>query len=60
MPEEIRLFRALTPELDGVRQGVDSLPVSANEAASEIDVLEIMFLGLEVSDLSNVVSDGVD
>ena len=46
MSEKIRLLFPLGPELDGVGQGVDCLAMAANKGAAEIDVFEIMLLGL--------------
>lgn len=46
MPEEVCLLRAFTPELDGIRQSVDSLAMTTDEAAAEINVLEIVFFRL--------------
>jgi hypothetical protein len=39
---------------------VDCLTVAADETAAKVNVLEVVFLGLEVGDLTNVVTaDGV-
>lgn len=56
VPEEVCLLRAFTPELDGIREGVNSLAMTADEAAAEINVLEVVFLRLQVGDLADVVA----
>jgi hypothetical protein len=35
---------------------VDRLTVAADETATKVNVLEVVFLGLEVGDLTNVVT----
>jgi hypothetical protein len=35
---------------------VDCLTVTADETAAKVDVLEVMLLGLEVGDLTDVVT----
>jgi hypothetical protein len=37
---------------------VDCLTVATDETAAEVNVLEVVFLGLEVGDLTNVVTVG--
>lgn len=54
--QEVRLLLALGPELDGVRERVHGLAVSADEGAAEVDVLDLMLLGLQVGDLADVVT----
>lgn len=56
MPEEVCLLRAFAPELDGIRQSVNSLAMTADEAATEVNVLEIVFFRLQVGDLADVVA----
>lgn len=56
--QEVCLLLAVGPEADGVRQGVHCLAVAADEGAAEVDVLEVVFAGLEVGDLADVVTVG--
>ena len=56
MTQEISLFVSFTPEFDGEGEGVDGLAVAADEAAAEVNVFEIVFFGLEVGDLTDVVT----
>lgn len=56
MAEEVCLLAALAPELDGERQGMDRLPVAADERAAEVDALEVVLLGLQIRDLADVVT----
>lgn len=56
MAQEISLFVPFAPELDGEGEGVDGLAVAADEAAAEVNVFEIVFFGLEVGDLTDVVT----
>jgi hypothetical protein len=56
MPQEKRLLAPFTPEIDGVRQCVDGLLVAAYERAAEVDALQVVFFGLQVGDLANVVT----
>ena len=44
--KEIGFLLSLGPELDGVRQGLNCLPMPADEGASKVDVLEIVLLAL--------------
>jgi hypothetical protein len=37
---------------------VDCLAVAADETATKVNVLEVVFFGLEVGDLTNVVTIG--
>lgn len=60
MPQEISLFLPFTPKLDGVAQRVHGLGMSPDEGAAEVDVLEVVFFGLEVGNLADVVGDGVE
>ena len=59
VPEEVGLFLALTPELEGIREGVHRLRVSADEGASEVDARQAVYLRLQVSNLADVVAYGV-
>lgn len=54
--QKVGLLGALGPEFDGVREGVDGLSVTTDEAAAKINVLEVVFFGLEVCDLADVVA----
>jgi len=56
MAQEISLFVSFTPKFDGEGEGVNGLAVAADEAAAEVDVFEIVFFGLEVGDLTDVVA----
>jgi hypothetical protein len=56
MPQEKRLLQPLTPKLDRETQGVNCLLVSANERSAEVYSLQIVFFGLEVGDLADVVA----
>ena len=60
MSKEICLLRPFTPELDGVAQRVHGLAVAADEGAAEVDVRDVVDLGLQVGDLPDVVGDGVE
>lgn len=57
MSQKVRLLRAFTPELDGVGKRMYRLSVTADEAAAKVDMLEIVFFGLQVCDLTDVVSE---
>lgn len=54
--QEVCLFVAFAPEFDGERQSVDRLTVAADETAAKVYVLEVVFFGLEVGDLTDVVT----
>ena len=54
--QEICLFVAFAPEFDGKGQSVDCLTVTADETAAKVYVLEVVFFGLEVGDLTDVVT----
>ncbi len=56
MAEKVRLLCAFAPELDGERQSVDCLLVAADKRATEVDALEIVLLGLQIRNLSDVVA----
>ena len=56
MTQKICLFVAFAPEFDGKRQSVDCLTVTADETAAKVYMLEIVFFGLEVCDLTDVVT----
>lgn len=56
MAQEVCLLRAFAPEVDGKRQRVDRLPVATDEGTTKVYPLQIVLLGLEVCDLSNVVA----
>lgn len=56
MTQEISLFVSFTPEFDREGEGVDGLTVAADEAAAKVDVFEIVFFGLEVGNLTDVVT----
>ena len=56
MPEEKCLLAALTPEVDGVRERVNGLLVAADERPAEVDTLEVVFFGLQIGDLADVVT----
>ena len=58
MSEEKRLLAAFTPEVDGVRQRVNGLLVAADERAAKVDAFEVVFFGLQVGDLADVVTVG--
>lgn len=54
--QEICLFLALGPELDGIGEGVHRLAMAADKRPSEIYVLQSMLLRLEVGDLADVIA----
>jgi hypothetical protein len=54
--EEERLLAPFTPEIDGVRQCVNGLLVAADERAAEVDAFQVVFFGLQVGDLADVVT----
>lgn len=56
MSQKESLLSPLTPELDGVGQGVDGLLMAADERAAEVDALQVVLFGLQVSDLADVVA----
>ena len=56
MAQEVSLLRAFTPKLDGVRQRVDGLLMTADERATEVDVLQVVLFGLQIGDLADVVT----
>lgn len=56
MAQEICLLCSLAPKLDGERQGMYCLLVTANEGPAEVYPLEVMLLGLEIGDLADVVA----
>lgn len=56
--QEERLLAAFAPEVDGVRQRVDGLLVAADEAAAEVDALQVVLFRLQVGDLADVVTTG--
>ena len=58
MAQEERLLAAFAPEVDGVRQRVDGLLVAADEAAAEVDALQVVLFRLQVGDLADVVTTG--
>jgi hypothetical protein len=60
MSQKVRLLRAFTPELDGVAQCVHGLAVAADEGTAEVNVGNVVDLGLQVGDLANIVGDGVE
>lgn len=59
MSQEVSLFFALGPESDSVGEGVHCLAVAADEGAAEVDVFYLVFFGLEVGDLADVVAGRV-
>lgn len=56
MSKEERLLTTFTPEVNGVRKSVDGLLVAADERAAEVDAFEVVFFGLQVGDLADVVT----
>jgi hypothetical protein len=60
MTQEVRLFCTLRPKLDGVAKGVHRLGMSADEGAAEVNVVEVVDLGLEERDLTDVVRDRIE
>lgn len=56
MTKKIGLLFPFRPKFNRIRQCVDCLTMTSNERAAEIDVLEIMLLGLQISNLTNVVA----
>ena len=56
MPEEKCLLAAFAPEVDGVRERVNGLLVAADERAAEVDAFQVVFFGLQVGDLADVVT----
>lgn len=56
MPKEVCLLGAFAPKLDGERQSVDRLLVAADERSAKIDSFQVVLLGLQLSDLPNVVT----
>lgn len=59
MPQEVSLFFSLGPESNSVGQRVHGLTVATDEGATEVDVFYLVFFGLEVGDLANVVTETV-
>lgn len=59
MSQKIRLLCTFGPEFDGIGESVHCLPVASYEGSPEIDVLEIVFLRLQVGDLADVVTAAV-
>lgn len=59
MAQEVGLLLAFGPEADGVRQCVHGLSVAADEGSAKVDVLDLVFLRLEICDLADVVADCV-
>ena len=56
--EEVCLLRTFGPEVDGIRQGLDGLSMTSDEGTAKVDMLQMMLLTLQVSDLANIVTDG--
>jgi hypothetical protein len=56
MSQEERLLAAFTPEVDGVRERVNGLLVAANKRAAKVDAFQVVFFGLQVGDLADVVA----
>lgn len=56
MAEEVGLLLTLGPEADGIRESVHGLSVSADEGSAEVDVLDAVFLGLEVGNLTDIIT----
>ena len=54
--QEVGLLFTLGPEADGIRQGVHGLSVAANEGTAKVDVLDLVFLRLQICDLSDVIT----
>lgn len=56
MTKEVCLLLAFRPEFDGVGQGIHRLEMTADEGAPEVDMLKLVLLGLQVGDLTDVVT----
>lgn len=56
MAKKIGSLGTLGPELDGVRECVHGLTVTANKGTAEINVFEPVLFRLQVGDLSDVVA----
>lgn len=60
MPQKQSLLRILTPELNRITQRSHRLPMPANKTAPKIDLVAIVFFGVQESELTDVVGDGVE
>lgn len=56
MTKKVRLLLSFGPELDGVRQSIQNLPMTTNERATKVDMLQIVLLSMEVGNLTDVVA----
>lgn len=59
MSEEVGYLATFGPKLNGIAQRRHSLPMATNEAATKIDMLTTMFLGMQVGELTNVIADSI-
>ena len=57
MAEEVSLLFTVGPEPDSVGERVHGLVVASDERAAKVDVFDLVFFGLEVGDLANVVTE---
>lgn len=56
MAKEISLLYPLGPKIDGIREGLDSLAVAADEGAAEVDAFKVVLLALQVGDLTDIIT----
>lgn len=56
MAQEIGLLFPLGPEADGIGQGVHGLSVASNKGSAKVDVLDLVFLRLQICDLSDIIT----
>lgn len=59
MLEKKGLLAALRPEIYGIAQGVHGDEVTPNIRTAKVDILHVVHLSLEVSNLANIVRDGI-
>lgn len=59
MAQKVGLLLAFGPEADGIRQCVHGLAMAADEGSAKVDVLDLVFLRLQICDLADVVTDCV-
>ena len=54
--EKVSLLGTLGPELDRVGQGTHCLMMAANERSAKVDILQLMLFGVEIGDLTDIVT----
>lgn len=50
------MFFAFRPKLDSIGERIHGLVMASNERASEVNVLEVVFFGMQVCDLANIIT----